>query len=167
MLVKQCSKFSKPGFSNTWTVNFQIFKLVLEKAEEPEINCQHLLDHQKSKRAPEVYFYFVEFHGYSPWGLKDLDTTEWLTVSLSLTLCLASMKVKGKGQNTGVGSLSLLQGIFPTQGLNPGLPHWRWIVYQLSHKRSPGIYEPLLKSYQLLIWLWFLSENENMRSNDS
>ena len=36
-LVKQCSKFSKPGFSNMWTVNFLTFKLVLEKAEEPEI----------------------------------------------------------------------------------------------------------------------------------
>ena len=36
-LVKQCSKVSKPGFSNTWTVNFLMFKLVLEKAEEPEI----------------------------------------------------------------------------------------------------------------------------------
>ena len=36
-LVKWCSKFSKPGFSNTWTVNFEMFKLVLEKAEEPEI----------------------------------------------------------------------------------------------------------------------------------
>ena len=35
---------------------------------------------------------------------------------------------------TGVGSLSLLQGIFPTQGLSPGLPHCRWILYQLSHK---------------------------------
>ena len=35
--VKQCSKFSKPGFSSAWTVNFQMFKLVLEKAEEPEI----------------------------------------------------------------------------------------------------------------------------------
>ena len=40
------------------------------------------------------------------------------------------------GQNTGVDSLSLLQGIFPTQGLNPGLPHCRWILYQLSHKGS-------------------------------
>ena len=38
------------------------------------------------------------------------------------------------GQNTGVGILSLLQGIFPTQGSNPGLPHCRWILYQLSHK---------------------------------
>ena len=37
MLIKQCSKFSKPGFSNTWTMNFQMLKLVLEKAEEPEI----------------------------------------------------------------------------------------------------------------------------------
>ena len=39
-LVKKCSKFSKPGFSNMWTVNFQMFKLVLEKAEEPEIKLQ-------------------------------------------------------------------------------------------------------------------------------
>ena len=38
------------------------------------------------------------------------------------------------GQNTGVGSLSLLQGIFPTQGSNPGLPHCRQILYQLNHK---------------------------------
>ena len=34
---KYCSKFSKPGFSNTWTMNFQMFKLDLEKAEEPKI----------------------------------------------------------------------------------------------------------------------------------
>ena len=45
------------------------------------------------------------------------------------------------GQNTGVGSLSLLQGIFPTQGSNPGLPHCRQILYQLSHKGSPRILE--------------------------
>ena len=38
------------------------------------------------------------------------------------------------GQNTGVGSLSLLQGIFPTQGSNPGLPHCRRLLYQLSHQ---------------------------------
>ena len=43
------------------------------------------------------------------------------------------------GRNTGVGSLSLLQGIFPTQGSNPGLPCCRWILYQLIHKGSPRI----------------------------
>ena len=37
------------------------------------------------------------------------------------------------------GSLSLPQGIFPTQGPNPGLPHSRQILYQLSHQGSPGI----------------------------
>ena len=45
------------------------------------------------------------------------------------------------GQNTGVGSLSLLQGIFSTQGSNPGLPHCTWILYQLSHQGSPRILE--------------------------
>ena len=45
------------------------------------------------------------------------------------------------GQNTGVGSLSPLQGIFPTQRSYPGLPHCRQILYQLSHKGSPRILE--------------------------
>ena len=44
-------------------------------------------------------------------------------------------------QNTGVGSLSLLQGILPTQGLNPGLLHCRQNLYQLSHQGSPRILE--------------------------
>ena len=41
------------------------------------------------------------------------------------------------GRNTGVGGLSLLQGIFPTQGSNPGLPHCRQILYQLKPQGSP------------------------------
>ena len=45
------------------------------------------------------------------------------------------------GQNTGVGSLSLLQEIFPTRESNPGLPHCRLILYQLSHKGSTRILE--------------------------
>ena len=43
------------------------------------------------------------------------------------------------GQNTGVGSLSLLQGFFLTQESNPGLLHCRRILYQLSHKGSSRI----------------------------
>jgi len=50
------------------------------------------------------------------------------------------------GQNTGVGSLSCLQGIFSTQGSNPCLPHCRWILYQLSHQGSPGF--PRSTSYK-------------------
>ena len=43
------------------------------------------------------------------------------------------------GQNTGMGSLSLLQGIFPTQGSNRGLPHCRQILHQLSLLGTPKI----------------------------
>ena len=42
------------------------------------------------------------------------------------------------GHNNGVSSHSLLQGIFPTQEPNPGLPHCRWILYQLSNSGFPG-----------------------------
>ena len=55
------------------------------------------------------------------------------------------------GQNTGLGALSLLQGIFPTQGLKPGLLHCRRILHQLSHKGSPRILEwvayPFFRGY--------------------
>ena len=47
------------------------------------------------------------------------------------------------GQNTGVGSLSLLQGIFPIQESNQGLLHCRWILYQLSYQRSPCSYKEI------------------------
>ena len=61
-LVKYCSKFSKPGFSNTWTVNFLMFKLVLEKAEEPEIKLPTSagsLKKQESSR--KTYFCFIDY----------------------------------------------------------------------------------------------------------
>ena len=49
MLAKYFSKFSKQGFNSMWTVNFQMFKLVLEKAEEPEIKFPTSLDHRKKQ----------------------------------------------------------------------------------------------------------------------
>ena len=45
------------------------------------------------------------------------------------------------GKTTGMGCHALLHRIFPTQGLNPGLPHHRWILYWLSHQGSPRILE--------------------------
>ena len=57
---------------------------------------------------------------------------------LCLTLCdHMDCPWNSLGQNTGVDSLSLLQGIFPIQGSNPGLLHCRRILYQLSHKGTP------------------------------
>ena len=57
------------------------------------------------------------------------------------------------GQNTGVGSLSLLQGTFPTQGSNPGLPHCTQILYQVSHKWSPVLNKQALQSGERIITL--------------
>ena len=59
------------------------------------------------------------------------------------------------GQNTGVGSQSLLQGIFPTQGSNPGLPHCKQILYQMSHKGSLRILE----------WVAYLFSRRSSPSN--
>ena len=72
-----------------------------------------------------------------------------LVAQLCLTLCDpvdcsppgSSVHGDSPGEDTGVGWHALLQGIFPTQGLNQGLPHCKWILYRLSHQRSPGILE--------------------------
>ena len=69
---------------------------------------------------------------------------KWVKIAQScLTLHLHGLYSpwNSLGQNTEVGSLSLLQGIFPAQGLNPGLLHCRQILYQLSHKGSPRMLE--------------------------
>ena len=59
------------------------------------------------------------------------------------------------GQNIGVGSLSFLQQIFLTQGLNPGLPHCKWILYQLSHNGSPKMCKHLqIPPHPKLVYDW-------------
>ena len=80
----------------------------------------------------------------SPWYI--LDKMKWIEVKVAQP-CL-TLRPHGlyspwnsQGQNTGVSSLSLLQGIFPTHGLNPGLLHCRPILYQLRYKGSPIILE--------------------------
>ena len=52
------------------------------------------------------------------------------------------------GKSTGVGCHAILQGIFPNQGSNPGLLHYRWILYHLSHQGSPYVF---IKECQFLL----------------
>ena len=56
------------------------------------------------------------------------------------------------GQNIGAGSISLPQGIFPTQGSSPGLLHCRQILYQLSHKGSPRILKRVAYPFSSRNW---------------
>ena len=51
MLAKWCSKFSKPGFNSMCTMNFQIFKLDLDKAEEPEIKLPTFVGSSKKQES--------------------------------------------------------------------------------------------------------------------
>ena len=61
-LVKWCLKFSKPGFSNMWTMNFQMFKLVLEKAEEPEIKLPTFAGSwKKQESSRKTCFCFIDY----------------------------------------------------------------------------------------------------------
>ena len=62
-LGKQCSKFSKPGFSSMWTMNFQMSKLVLERAKEPEIKLPISSGSSKKQESSRknIYFCFAEY----------------------------------------------------------------------------------------------------------
>ena len=73
---KAMLKFSKPVFNSTWTVNFQMLKLVLEKAEESEIKYQHPLDHPKSKRVPEKHLLLLYWLCQSLWLCGSPETVE-------------------------------------------------------------------------------------------
>ena len=83
------------------------------------------------------------------WKLGVLNTGPpgCLVAQSCLTLCdpmdysppVSSVHGDSPGKNTGMGCHALLQGIFPTQGLNPGLLHCRWTLYRLSHQGSPRI----------------------------
>ena len=68
-----------------------------------------------------------------PFSRGSSQTRNW-TSSPSLQADSSSAESQGKPKNTGVNSWSLLQGIVPTQELNWGLLHWRWILYQLSYQ---------------------------------
>ena len=74
ILVKQCSKFSKPGFRNTWTVNFLMFKLVLEKGEEPEIKLPTCIGSYKKEKSYRTTSTFALFNMPKP-------LTVWITTN--------------------------------------------------------------------------------------
>ena len=89
--------------------------------------------------------------GYSPWGHKRVghdwvtkqqyvtymvpESVKWKWKSFSRVWLLVTHGLYRPGYWSGYHSL--LQGIFPAQGSNPGLPHCRWILYQLSYQGSP------------------------------
>ena len=105
-----------PEFANCWCGSFQAWSQHISdspaRAKEPLFTVGPV---SKSESCSVVSFSLWPHGLYSPWN--------------------------SPGLNTGVDSLSIPQGIFPTPGSNSGFPHCRWILYQLSHKGSPRILE--------------------------
>ena len=60
-LAKKCSKFSTWGFNSTWTVNFQMFKLDLEKAEEPQIKLATSIVSSKKQESSEKHLFLLSW----------------------------------------------------------------------------------------------------------
>ena len=102
--------------------------------------------------------------GSSAHGILQARILEWVTFPFSRvsfqprikprspTLHVDSLPVElpGKPKNTGVGSLALLQQIFPTQESNWGLLHYRWILYQLELPGKPLIFRKIEQIYAVV-----------------
>ena len=73
------------------------------------------------------------------WAIVNLVVQSCPTFCNLMDYSLPGSSIHGDspGKNTGVGCHALLQGIFPTQGSNPGLPHCRWILCHPNHQGSP------------------------------
>ena len=102
------------------------------------------------------------FNTFFLW-IKKLKLIMCLVAQPCLTLCDpmdcspsgSSVHGDSPGKNTGVGCHAFLQGIFPTQGLNPGLLYCKWILYHLSHQGS-------LKMIVYIIFLWTKSSKSGV-----
>ena len=98
------------------------------------VGCHFLLQYMKVKSESEVAQACrtlsdpmdCSLPGSSVHGIFQARVLEWVAIAFLHGLY---SPWNSPGQNTGVGSLSLLQGIFRTQGSNPGLPHCRQILY--------------------------------------
>ena len=123
------------------------------------VGCHFLLQCRKVKSESEVSQSHLTLSdpmdfsppGSSVHGIFQARVLEWGAVDFSGLIaqscsifchpmdCSPAGSVHGDspGENTGKGCHTLLQGIFPTQGLNPGFPYRRQILYHLSHRESP------------------------------
>ena len=104
---------------------------------------------------------------YNPWNSPG-QNLEWVAFPFSRDLSNPGIKRRSptlqayslpgepqeKPKNTEVGSLSLLQQIFPTQESNQGLLNYRWILYQLSYEGSPNMTLKVTFFFKLFILYW-------------
>ena len=131
--------------SLSFTISWSLFKLMTIELVMPsnQDTLKSLLQHNNLK-ALILCIWLLTGHFSSCCHLLTIYPCVCLVAQLCPTLwdlmdCSppgSSVCGDSPGKNTGVGCHALLQGIFPTQGSNPGLPHCMWILYHLSHQGS-------------------------------
>ena len=126
--------FSVHGISQArileW-VAISSFKRSSRRRIEPSLlHCWWILHHLSHQGSPRI----LEWVAMPP--PVDLPNPGIEPESPALQADFLPAAQQGKPKSTGLGSVSLLQWIFPTQELNQGLLHCRWIVYQLSYQGS-------------------------------
>ena len=146
MTVTPCSPWNSPG-QNTEMGNLSLLQgiLPIQGSNPGLLHCRQMLYQLSHKGGPG------KIKGKRKRGLQRVRWLDAITDSMDMKVKVKSLShvrpfaIDGHspwnslGQNTGVGSLSLLQGILPIQGSNLGLLHCGQILYQLSHKGSPRI----------------------------
>ena len=127
---------------NGFTFTFHFHALEEEMATHSSVLAWRIPGKGEPGGLPSTGLHRVR-HDWSDLAATLIPSWKWKSQKVSHSLWPHGLYSlwNSPGHNTGVGSLSLLQGIFPTQGSNSGLPHCRWILYQLSHKGSPRILE--------------------------
>ena len=129
-------KLQQRMFLQQWSQNLLWTSIIENSVHEPTFNQFTLIIELDFSRKKNKDFNVLSLYTT---GSSSIPHVKWseLVVSDSLWPHELYSPSNSPGRNPGVSSLSLLQGIFPTQGWNPGLPHCRRILYQLSHKGSP------------------------------
>ena len=89
------------------------------------------------------------FPHYQPLGCLVAQSCLTLCNPMECSLPGSSVHGDSPSQNTGVGCHALLQAIFPSQELNPGLPHCRQILYRLSYSGSPYVKNKWLTAHTI------------------
>ena len=135
--VVKYSSWNSPG-QNTRGRSFSLLQGIFPtQGLNPGLpHCRQILYQLSHHGSPKHQFFALSLlYGPALTSIHESESHSVVTDSLWPHELYSSWN--SPGQNTGVGSLSLLQGIFPTQESNPSLPHCRQILYQLSHKGSP------------------------------
>ena len=116
------------------------------------INCQ-----KQDVKVPNYgcgyFWFFFQLHVFQD---SDVCAVLCSAAHLRQTLCDPTRLLcpwDSPGKNSAVGCHALLQGIFPTQGLNPGLLHCRRILYRLSHQGSPLMFGAYILRIIISSWL--------------